>query len=62
MKCADCRFTKDESLPDHMPRDCRRHSPVTHVAPWKPAYEAVSIFPRVLGDDWCGDFEPREKA
>ena len=63
--CSTCRFGIVEPRGSVFARDrgqgwgtCRKHAPAVVVIP-SPERAAFSqtAFPRVLEDDWCGDYE-----
>jgi hypothetical protein len=68
-KCQFCRWwdlpeanpglseaTHRESVATYIPRDCRRHAPVT-LEIRSGNYIEYRRFPQVCGKDWCGDFQ-----
>lgn len=50
-RCGNCRFWSIDLT------GCRRHAPTI----LSEVYEATAIWPFVLANDWCGDYEPKEK-
>lgn len=61
-KCTSCRFAKEEfSSPGARNYSCRRHAPLPR---WRgePINKAMggglmAMWPDVMPDDWCGEFE-----
>ncbi len=67
--CIDCRFFKPEGMDtpydhDHVEGECRRHVPMLGVMLTDRHGEEFRHFgewPRVLGCDWCGDYQSQQK-
>lgn len=71
MKCVDCRFGSDEKTKEIFSYllECRVNPPVFSSAPKSghdfndedtmAAAAAVTKFPVVDENDWCGKFEPK---
>lgn len=53
-QCKDCRFWQEWATTPIELSECRRHAPLAtgglHTPP-------ETLWPRVKGHDWCGDFE-----
>ena len=71
VKCKDCKFwhfqeKEDIKFPD-LPTitifngECRRKSPAFMAGQFTDELEwAQGVWPDTTGDDWCGEFKPRE--
>ena len=63
MKCADCKFFKGSRNIEGSYGDCRRRPPQMVVT--RPRLEGnlprvTWAWPRVLTEDWCGEYVNRE--
>ena len=57
--CERCLFYEPPTEPEREHRGiCRRHSPRVLIH----AYEAVTYWPLVTPDDWCGEAKPTAEA
>jgi hypothetical protein len=64
LSCSNCRFGMEEARGSVFARDrgqgwgtCRKNAPTVVViqSPERAAFSQAA-FPRVLADDWCGDY------
>jgi hypothetical protein len=69
--CINCRFfaperpEHDPSKPDFVEGECRRHPPalgIMLIDRHGDDFRHFGEWPKVLGSDWCGDYEPRREA
>jgi hypothetical protein len=57
-KCKDCNYYEDGR--------CKRHPPVptkeiASFEEFEATFVMVSLFPKVSGDEWCGEFEVKDE-
>lgn len=59
--CASCRFYKPHNMQRH-DGYCRRHapSPVVNQQNMKDQVLQLAEWPTVSGDNWCGEFKPKD--